>query len=45
MLRILCKADAAGSSSEDVAALLETQCTAGLTDEQVTASITIYHPV
>ena len=35
MLRVLTTAGAAGSSAEDVAVLLETHCTAGLTDQQV----------
>lgn len=40
MLRVLTTADAAGSSAEDVAVLLETHCTAGLTDEQVIITFT-----
>ena len=35
MLRVLSTVDAASSSAEDVAVLLDTHCTAGLTDEQV----------
>lgn len=40
MLRVLSAADAARSGAEDVAVLLETHCTGGLTDEQV--SITLF---
>lgn len=42
MLRVLTTAGAAGSSAEDVAVLLETHCTAGLTDEQVVQRLKIH---